>query len=177
MDDNSRFLKKCKFFVLFCMLVGCAAQNCSRVGKYWYAGTERPYIIKGVRYVPQTHYQYSAVGVASWYGPGFHKKPTATGRTYDQHGLTAAHRTLPLPSIVVVSNLRNGRKVRLLVNDRGPFAKTDRRIIDVSKKAAILLGFLKKGCARVRVTCLPKESKMAAIMYGRRPYPSYPRGK
>jgi len=77
---------------------------------------------------------------------------------------------LPLPSVVVVENLENGKKVKLLVNDRGPFAKTDRRIIDVSQRAAELLGFRKKGFTKVRVTCLPKESQIAALQYKRIPY-------
>ena len=154
------------------LLIGCASDEPSC--KYWHAGSERPYYINGVRYVPQVHYQYSAIGVASWYGPHFHDKPTATGRRFDQYALTAAHRTLPVPCIVIVENLENGRKLKLLVNDRGPYARTDRRIIDLSRKAAEQLGFRRKGCARVRVTCLAKESQLAALRYGRRPYPSRP---
>lgn len=140
--------------------------------KYWHAGSERPYVVDGVRYYPQTHYQYSVVGYSSWYGYDCHGKPTATGRRFDKNKLTAAHRTLPLPSVVIVENLTNGKKVRLLVNDRGPFARTDMRIIDVSQRAAEILGFRRKGLTKVRVTCLPKESQLAALQYKRRPYPS-----
>jgi rare lipoprotein A len=86
--------------------------------------------------------------------------------------MTAAHRTLPLPSVVLVENLENGRKIKLLLNDRGPFAKTQDRIIDVSQRAAELLGFRANGYAKVRVVCLPKESRIAAIKYRRRPYPA-----
>ncbi|MCR4624274.1 MAG: septal ring lytic transglycosylase RlpA family protein [Alphaproteobacteria bacterium] len=140
--------------------------------KYWHAGSERPYVIKGIRYYPQTSYQYSAIGYASWYGYDCHGRPTATGRIFDKNKLTAAHRTLPLPSVVIVENLSNGRKVKLLVNDRGPFAHTDKRIIDVSQRAAEILGFKKRGHVKVRVTCLPKESQLAALKYKRKPYPS-----
>lgn len=166
MENFNRKLYK---FVVFGLLMLSACSSDQR-SKYWHAGSERPYEIKGVRYYPQTNYQYSAIGYASWYGPGFHGKPTSTGRTFDKNKLTAAHRTLPLPSVVIVENLSNGRKVKLLVNDRGPFAHTDKRIIDVSQKAAEVLGFKRKGHVKVRVTCLPRESQLAALKYKRRPY-------
>jgi rare lipoprotein A len=153
------------------LLVACSTHD-EKYGKYWHSGSERPYIINGVKYYPQIHYQYTAVGEASWYGYDCHGKPTATGRRFDKNNLTAAHRTLPLPSVVIVENLQNHKKVKLLVNDRGPFAKTHRRIIDVSQKAAELLGFRPGGFAKVKVTCLPKESQLAAIAYRRKPYPS-----
>jgi rare lipoprotein A len=159
------------FFSLLALLISCSSQD-ERGGKYWKAGSERPYIIDGVKYYPQVNYRYAAVGVASWYGYDFHGKPTSTGRKFDKNKLTAAHRTLPLPSVVIVENLENGKKVKLLVNDRGPFAKTDRRIIDVSQKAAEILGFRRQGHARVKVVCLPKESQLAAISYRRKPYSS-----
>lgn len=98
-----------------------------------------PYKIMGKWYYPQEDYDYSEVGTASWYGKDFHAKRTANGEKYDMYSLTAAHRTLPLPSIVKVTNLENGRSLVLRVNDRGPYAKN--RIIDVSKRASQLLGF------------------------------------
>ncbi len=173
MMDVSRKFRK---FTAICLLF---LSDCSsdQGPKYWHAGSERPYEIKGVRYYPQTNYQYSAIGYSSWYGYDCHGKPTATGRIFDKNKLTAAHRTLPLPSVVIVENLENGRKVKLLVNDRGPFAYTDKRIIDVSQRAAEILGFRKKGHAKVRVTCLPKESQLAAMRYKRRPYLSKRRRK
>lgn len=140
MRDISRKFNK---FTLIGLLL-MAACSSDQGPRYWHAGSERPYEIRGVRYYPQTSYQYSAVGYASWYGPGFHGKPTSTGRIFDKNKLTAAHRTLPLPSVVIVENLSNGKKVKLLVNDRGPFADTDSRIIDLSQKAAEVLGFKKK---------------------------------
>ena len=164
----SKIFKTVAFFSL-ALLTGCTSDD---TVKYWHAGSERPYIIKGVKYYPQIHYQYSAIGEASWYGYDCHGLPTATGRKFDKDQITAAHRTLPLPSVVLVENLENGKKLKVLVNDRGPFAHTGRRIIDVSQRTAELLGFRKKGHAKVRVTCLPKESQLAALKYKRKPYPS-----
>lgn len=111
-----------------------------------------PYEIRGVRYYPREDYGYDETGISSWYGPGFHGKQTANGEIYDQMALTAAHKTLPLPSCVRVTNLENGQSVVLRVNDRGPFH--GERIIDVSQRAAQLLGFEEQGTARVRVQML-----------------------
>lgn len=116
-----------------------------------------PYKIMGKWYYPKEDYSYSEVGMASWYGKDFHAKKTANGENYDMHALTAAHRTLPLPSIVKVTNLENGRSLVLRVNDRGPYAKD--RIIDISKRGAQLLGYQTQGVAKVRVEVLPEESK------------------
>ena len=117
----------------------------------------KPYKIRGQWYYPAEDYGYSEVGTASWYGEDFHAKYTANGEVYNMHTLTAAHRTLPLPSIVRVTNLENGRSLVLRVNDRGPFAKN--RIIDISKRGAQLLGFPNKGTAKVRVEIMAEESK------------------
>ena len=116
-----------------------------------------PYKIMGKWYYPKEDYDYSEVGVSSWYGKDFHAKQTANGEKYDMYALTAAHRTLPLPSIVKVTNLENGRSLVLRVNDRGPYAKS--RIIDVSKRASQLLGFHTQGTTKVRVEVMEKESK------------------
>jgi rare lipoprotein A len=109
-----------------------------------------PYQIKGVWYYPKEEPGYDETGIASWYGDYFHGRKTANGEIYNMNSLTAAHRTLPLPSFVDVTNLENGKQIRLRVNDRGPYARG--RIIDVSKRAAELLGFKDQGVARVRVT-------------------------
>jgi rare lipoprotein A len=109
-----------------------------------------PYQIKGVWYYPKEEPGYDETGIASWYGDYFHGRKTANGETYNMNALTAAHRTLPMPSFVDVTNLENGKQIRLRVNDRGPYARG--RIIDVSKRAAELLGFKDKGVAKVRVT-------------------------
>jgi peptidoglycan lytic transglycosylase len=112
----------------------------------------KPYQIGDSWYYPHEQPDYDETGIASWYGPTFYGKPTANGELYDGDGLTAAHRTLPLPVNVRVTNLDNGKSIVVRVNDRGPFAKG--RIIDVSKRAAELLGFYAQGTAHVRVTYL-----------------------
>ena len=109
----------------------------------------KPYQIKGVWYYPKEQPDYNETGIASWYGEPFHGRKTANGETYDMNALTAAHKTLPMPVKVRVTNLENGRSLMLTVNDRGPFVAG--RIIDVSRRAAQLLGFEKQGTAKVRV--------------------------
>ncbi len=120
----------------------------------------RPYQIDGQWYYPQESYSYDETGIASWYGPGFHNRRTANGERFNQREMTAAHRTLQMPSFVRVTNLSNGKSVVLRVNDRGPFAKG--RIIDVSERAAELLEFKNNGVARVRVQVLPDASRQIA---------------
>lgn len=110
----------------------------------------KPYQINGVWYYPEEVAEYDETGIASWYGDQFHGRPTANGESFDMNALTAAHKTLPLPSKVRVTNLDNGRSLVLRVNDRGPFVGD--RIIDVSRRAAQLLGFEQAGLARVEVS-------------------------
>lgn len=117
----------------------------------------KPYDIDGRTYVPAHDPSYVEEGMASWYGPGFHGRDTANGERFDQHALTAAHRTLPLPSMVRVTNLENGKQAILRLNDRGPFKKD--RIIDLSRGSAEKLGVIAKGTAFVRVEYLPEETK------------------
>ena len=119
-----------------------------------------PYNIGGVWYKPTEDYAYDETGIASWYGPGFHRRATANGENFDTNELTAAHRTLPMPSLVRVTNLDNGRSLVVRVNDRGPFSGA--RIIDVSRRAAQLLGFERQGTAKVRVQILAEESRAIA---------------
>ncbi len=97
---------------------------------------------------------YDERGEASWYGDAFDGRPTATGETFDMYGLSAAHRTLPLHTFVEVTNLENGNRVIVRINDRGPFARTDRRIIDLSYGAARRLGMVEQGIASVRVRAI-----------------------
>ena len=134
-----------------------------------------PYEIDHVWYFPSYDSNYDRTGVASWYGHPFHGRPTANGERYDMNEVTAAHPTLPLPSRVRVTNLENGRQLVLRVNDRGPFI--DGRLIDVSRRAAQLLGFYRKGLADVRVEYLgldhlepdaprPRESPKALLANG-----------
>lgn len=119
-----------------------------------------PYQIDDIWYYPAEDYEYDETGIASWYGAAFHGRKTANGEDYDMNSLTAAHRTLPMPSFVRVTNLGNGRSLVLKVNDRGPFAKG--RIIDVSKRGAQLLGFQNQGTSRVRVQILADQSRAVA---------------
>ncbi len=121
-----------------------------------------PYQIAGVWYRPAEDFSYDETGIASWYGEDFHGKYTANGEVYDLNALTAAHRTLPMPTIVQVTNLDNGRSIELRVNDRGPFARG--RIIDVSRRAAQLLGFEPQGTAKVRVRIMVPETIQAVSL-------------
>ncbi|HUK60107.1 MAG TPA: septal ring lytic transglycosylase RlpA family protein [Stellaceae bacterium] len=121
-----------------------------------------PYEINGVWYYPAEDLSYDETGIASWYGEDFHGKYTANGETFDLNALTAAHRTLPMPSVVQVTNLENGRTIKLRVNDRGPYLRG--RIIDVSRRAAQLLGFEGPGTAKVRVRIVPEDSIQAKLL-------------
>ncbi len=123
-----------------------------------------PYTILGQTYYPREEPNYKEVGMASWYGSDFHNKKTANGEVYNMNDYTAAHRTLPMPCIVRVTNLENGKSIKVRVNDRGPFAKN--RIIDVSKKVAKKLDFHEKGTTKVKVEYLKKESEELLKEYG-----------
>lgn len=112
-----------------------------------YAGP--PYQVEGKWYVPAHEPNYNEVGIASWYGPTFHGKGSASGEVFDEMAMTAAHPTLPIPSLVRVTNLQNGKSVVVRLNDRGPFV--DDRIIDLSKAAGAALDMHKNGTAKVRV--------------------------
>lgn len=120
-----------------------------------------PYKVDGQWYTPQETYKFTETGIASWYGPGFNGKRTANGEKFDKNELTAAHRTLQMPSLVRVTNLENGRSLVVRVNDRGPFKRG--RVMDVSERAAELLGFKGKGTAKVRLDLLADESKAMAM--------------
>jgi rare lipoprotein A len=109
----------------------------------------QPYQIGGRWYFPKDDPHYDREGLASWYGADFHGKKTANGEIYDMNALTAAHPTLPLPSYVTVTNLKNGRTLLLRVNDRGPYAHG--RLLDLSRAAARLLGTEVEGIGTVRV--------------------------
>ena len=109
----------------------------------------QPYTVAGRVYVPEENINYSAEGMASWYGDDFHGRYTANGEIFDMHSISAAHPTLPLPSYVRVTNLTNSRSIVVRVNDRGPYASD--RLIDVSVRTAELLGFYGHGITRVKV--------------------------
>jgi rare lipoprotein A (peptidoglycan hydrolase) len=123
-----------------------------------------PYKIFGIKYYPQEYDQFQETGISSWYGDAFHGKKTANGETYHKGEMTAAHRTLPMPSMILVTNLANGRSLKLRVSDRGPFAKN--RIVDVSETAAIKLGFKDKGTANVKLELLKDETEELLLRLG-----------
>jgi rare lipoprotein A len=124
--------------------------NDGKVKPYYKVGN--PYFINGKKYIPKEMDTYYEKGIASWYGPKFDGKLTANGEIFNQYDVTAAHKTLPLPSLVKVTNLENNRNIILRINDRGPFV--DNRIIDLSYKSAQLLGIVDKGTALVSVELL-----------------------
>lgn len=124
-----------------------------------------PYQVAGKWYVPAHEPNYDEVGIASWYGPTFHGKASANGETFDEMAMTAAHPTLPIPSLVRVTNLENGKTVIVRLNDRGPFV--DDRIIDLSKAAGGALDLHGKGTAKVRVQYVgpaPAEANAAPVL-------------
>ncbi len=140
-------------------------------------GTEKPYQINGIWYYPREDKDYNVVGVGSWYGEQFHNRRTANGEIFDMDVPSAAHKTLPLPSLVEVTNLDNGQKMIVRVNDRGPFVGD--RVIDLSKAAAQQLGYARQGVARVRVKYVgpaPKAVFDAPRQYASvQPAPARPR--
>ena len=117
------------------------------------------------RQVPTAGYPVGYVerGTASWYGPGFHGRKTANGETYDMHQLTAAHRTLPLGSVVLVRSLTSGRTVTVRVNDRGPFAKN--RILDLSQAGAQALGMIGSGTDQIEIRVTAYQGRPGAMGY------------
>lgn len=117
-----------------------------------------PYKVAGKWYYPKEEPHYDEVGLASWYGKDFHGKKTANGEYFNMNALTAAHKTLPMPTYVKVTNLSNGRTIVLRVNDRGPFVGD--RIIDLSRRAAQLLGFQKQGVTRVRIQAVDEDGNL-----------------
>ncbi|MCE2951069.1 MAG: septal ring lytic transglycosylase RlpA family protein [Alphaproteobacteria bacterium] len=158
------------------LLVGCAGgpEVCDEAGTtpchptFAKRAYNRPYQINGTWYYPQAHYEYAKEGIASYYGGTdvFHGRPTSNGEIFDKNKLTAAHKTVPIPCVVRVTNLKNGRSIKLRVNDRGPFVEG--RIIDVSQKAAQMLGFHKEGLGQVRVeTCIEDTLVLAEEKAGK----------
>jgi rare lipoprotein A len=129
----------------------------------------KPYTIAGREYVPQEDINYSAVGMASWYGDDFHGRYTANGEIFDMNSISAAHKTLPLPSYVRVTNLQNHKSLVVRVNDRGPYVGD--RVIDLSVRSAQLLGFHGHGLAKVQVDYIGRaplagsdDTKLAATL-------------
>lgn len=153
-------LFKCAGIACLFMLSACGGSSYSP-----YGGTEnptqvkigKPYDVSGETFVPHYDEAYNEEGMASWYGPKFHGRMTASGERYDQNEMTAAHRTLPMPSIVRVTRLDTGQSVKVRVNDRGPFSH--RRIIDLSQGAAEALDMIRVGTTKVRVEYLSQDTE------------------
>lgn len=152
-------------------LAGCAETEFAvHTAKVFEGGEEaaggfklgKPYQVDGVWYYPEYTPYYDETGIASWYGADFHGRRTANGEVYDMNAVTAAHKTLPLPSNVRVTNLENGRSIVVRVNDRGPFVHG--RIIDLSRRSAQLLGLEVKGTGMVRVQILPISQQPAVLV-------------
>ncbi len=130
-------------------------------------GNPEFYEVLGKRYVPlKSARGFTERGIASWYGPDFHGKRTSTHETYDMYQMTAAHKLLPLPTLVEVTNLENGRRAILRVNDRGPFK--DNRIIDLSYAAAVKLGVYERGTAFVEVRALGQRPAVSSEAVGQK---------
>ena len=157
-------------FLIFCssfLFTGCSTKQTYDYSSYrkdtgdksinnseaMHRATMRPYNVFGIRYYPfvaNVGDQFD--GIASWYGPDFHAKKTSNGEIYNMYAMTAAHKTLPMNTVVRVDNLDNGRSTIVRINDRGPFVAG--RIIDLSNKAAHEIDMVRKGTAMVKVTVL-----------------------
>jgi rare lipoprotein A len=148
-------------FTLLCLLAlaACGQRQPSGPTAAIYKVGE-PYQIDGTWYYPHEDYSYDQTGIASWYGQDFHGQRTANGEIFNKDELTAAHKTLPLPTLARVTNLENGKSIVVRINDRGPFSGS--RLIDLSQRGAHLLGFEQQGTAKVRVQVLADESKAIA---------------
>ncbi len=129
--------------------------------KNYSKATQRPYVINNIRYYPiPSAVGYREKGRASWYGKKFHGRKTSNGEIYNMYGKTAAHKTLPMGTMLLVTNLENQKEIVVRVNDRGPFAKN--RIIDLTYAGAKELGMIKNGTAEVEIVAITKEKQLPA---------------
>ncbi len=145
---------KYRFIFFSILILSCLlCSNSAFAGKTRTPGTQRPYVIKNHTYYPlPTASGYVESGIASWYGRDFHGRLTSNGEKYNMHDITAAHKLLPMHTMLLVQNKENGKKIVVRVNDRGPFIQG--RIIDLSYGAAKKLGLVNSGTARVTITAL-----------------------
>ncbi len=165
--------------IILFLLNGCAARTTPpKPTGQEVPGTQRPYRINGRKYYPLPSAEgFEQQGIASWYGRKFHGRKTSNGETYNMYAMTAAHKTLPMNTRVLVKNLDNNRETALRVNDRGPFVKG--RIIDLSYTAAQQLGIVDKGTARVKVTALGEAVSLCRdnkTVDGFLPHPNFQSG-
>ncbi len=125
------------------------------------SGTSKPYVVNGIRYAPMgidEKPDFTQVGIASWYGPGFHGRKTANGETFNQNAMTAAHKRLPISSYVRVTRVSTGKSIIVRINDRGPFVGN--RVIDLSYGAAKRLGIVNRGSDKVKIEQVSKEAAL-----------------
>lgn len=149
----SRINRQILIPLLLLFVVSCSAGATSTTPSLDTPPTQRPYVINNIKYYPiASSAGYVDTGLASWYGHAFHGRPTSNGERYDMYGPTAAHKILPMNTMLHVRNLDNGRETVVRINDRGPFIRG--RILDVSYAGAQKLGMLRQGTARVRITAL-----------------------
>ncbi len=173
-------MKKYITIITFCIILPklCLAQNpavqyipsndhnfISNRGHYKVGST---YTINNEKYTPTYVDNHVEYGYASWYGEDWDNKPTANGEVFLSTDISAAHRTLPIPSIVQVTNLENGKTAIVKINDRGPFVETDKRIIDVSVYVAKMLGFFNQGLVKVKIELLPQETQEFRLLMSTR---------
>lgn len=136
--------------------------------------TQRPYVIKGKKYYPiPSSVGFSEKGISSWYGKKFHGRLTSNGERYNMHAMTAAHKTLPMHTKLLVTNLDNGKRTVVRVNDRGPFISG--RIIDLSYKAGSQIGINRTGIAKVHIQAI-SDTALKKDAYGHYIYPNLRRG-
>lgn len=158
----------CYSFLLLTLLFLCScsygAKSPSHTTTAQIPATQRPYVINRVKYYPiSSSAGYIDTGIASWYGRYFHGRQTSNGERYDMYGDTAAHKTLPMNTMLLVKNLENGREMVVRINDRGPFVRG--RILDLSYASAKKLGVIKKGTAKVRITAMaPSQNGIYATV-------------
>lgn len=162
MDNNGsgKYLNVLTKLLYVCLaglpLISCAA----KADNMMHEPTQVPYVINNIKYYPIPDAAgYSEEGISSWYGREFHGRPTSSGERYDMYAMTAAHKTLPMNTMLLVKNLANGREIVVRVNDRGPFVRG--RIIDLSYKAAKQLQMVDGGLSRVQVVALAEKSLIA----------------
>lgn len=168
------------------VLIGCAAKA-DNYGSYSsssgygsnrniFAPTQAPYVINNITYYPIPDAAgYAENGVASWYGADFHGRATSNGERYDMYAMTAAHKTLPMNTMLMVKNLDNGKEIIVRVNDRGPFVQG--RVIDLSYTAARKLNIVKPGTSRVKLVALAEKSLFARTPGGKSKLPDLYRGE
>ena len=175
-------MKKLLFVLIIPFLTSCTsvelAANLGKkvlVKKHQFKNTNaiykigNPYVVEGKKYYPKKNINYDEKGIASWYGPKFHGKLTANGEIFNQYELTAAHKTLPIPSAVKVTNLKNNKSLIVRINDRGPFVND--RIIDLSYQSAKKLDLLSSGTGFVRVQILRSESLLLEKLAKKNQFP------